>query len=371
MIRLRFTYQGKRKSLSLGLEHNRVNQGLAHGIARQIESDIQCNQLDPTLNKYRPKTIGNAGLKCCELFDKFTKHKQRDLGVSTRSVETRYVPLSRALAQWLDIPAHEVNSRDSRDFAAVQLDRVTGRTAKERIGLLKACWEWGKDEGLLSPDNLNPWIGLQKPIKSQPRESREPFTIAELQAILNGFATHRQFRWYHDYVLFLASVGCRPGEASALTWGDVAKDFGTVMISKSFSRGNLGSTKTGKSRVVVLPETVQSMLSERYQQAALVNGQPGKDSLVFPSPKGLPICDRNFRNRAWKTILNECNVPYRPPYNLRHSAISHALNHGNNPAAIAEQTGHNLRTMLGTYAHAVGKPQVFDGIDLAGNGGAE
>lgn len=104
MLRLRWTYIDKRYSLSLGLEDTRSNRTHAQGIARQIAEDIRCGQCNITKNKYCPKIIGNCGLICSELFDKFTTHKQRDFGISARSVETRYIPLSRALEKWLHIP---------------------------------------------------------------------------------------------------------------------------------------------------------------------------------------------------------------------------------------------------------------------------
>lgn len=52
-------------------------------------------------------------------------------------------------------------------------------------------------------------------------------------------------------------------------------------------------------------------------------------------------------------ILASCKIEYRKPYNLRHSAISHALDRGANPIALAEQTGHDKRVLLSTYAHAI------------------
>jgi integrase len=99
------------------------------------------------------------------------------------------------------------------------------------------------------------------------------------------------------------------------------------------------------------------MLTERRDR---LNPQP--DDLVFPAPKGGAIDDRNFCNRAWKKILTSCHIEYRKPYNLRHSAISHALANGANPIALAEQTGHDKRVLLSTYAHAIDRECLF--IDL-------
>jgi integrase len=79
-------------------------------------------------------------------------------------------------------------------------------------------------------------------------------------------------------------------------------------------------------------------------------------------PVGYANDDHNFCNRAWKKILAKCHVEYRSPYNIRHTAISHALAQGANPIALAEQTGHDKRVMLSTYAHAIGSECLF--VDL-------
>jgi integrase len=84
---------------------------------------------------------------------------------------------------------------------------------------------------------------------------------------------------------------------------------------------------------------------------------------------GGAIDDHNFCNRIWGSILGSCNVRYRSPYNMRHSAISHALHNGAKPIELAEQTGHDVQTMLKTYAHAIDRECLFVDInaDIRGN----
>jgi integrase len=117
------------------------------------------------------------------------------------------------------------------------------------------------------------------------------------------------------------------------------------------------SPKTGKSRTIQLSPSVRSMLVDRFD---LLSPQP--DNLVFPSPKGLSIDDHNFCTRAWKKVLESCQIEYRSPYKIRHSAISHALSNGANFIALAEQTGHDKRVLLSTYAHVIDRRCLF--VDL-------
>jgi integrase len=130
----------------------------------------------------------------------------------------------------------------------------------------------------------------------------------------------------------------------------------TSWIGESISRGhqNQKGTKTGKSRIVQLSPTVRSMLVARFDRL-----KPQPDDLVFPSPKGLSIDDHNFCTRAWKITLESCQIEYRSPYKIRHSAISHALSNGANFIALAEQTGHDKRVLLSTYAHAIDRECLF------------
>jgi integrase len=90
----------------------------------------------------------------------------------------------------------------------------------------------------------------------------------------------------------------------------------------------------------------------------LASAQP--DDLVFVTPNGNPIRDQNFCRRAWKTILTELGIPYRKPYYLRATFISHALEAGVSPTTIAAMTGHSVQVLFQYYAAAIKAPQLPD-----------
>jgi integrase len=149
-----------------------------------------------------------------------------------------------------------------------------------------------------------------------------------------------------------------------LRWKHLGVDYSTAWIGDSISRGhqNKKGTKTGKYRTIGLPPIVRSMLAERFDRlggALRDRLSPSPDDLVFMSPKGLPMHDHRFRRRAWKTILASCQIEYRSPYNLRHTAASHLLANKVNPIAVAEQLGHSKRVLLDTYAHAIDRECLF------------
>jgi integrase len=69
------------------------------------------------------------------------------------------------------------------------------------------------------------------------------------------------------------------------------------------------------------------------------------DELVFKSLEGLPIDDRNFFRRAWKTVLGEVGVKYRRLYNTRKTAITLSLKSGASPLEVAAAAGHDPQTL--------------------------
>jgi integrase len=104
-----------------------------------------------------------------------------------------------------------------------------------------------------------------------------------------------------------------------------------------------------------MPLEIASMLQARKE---LLNPK-SDDELVFASPTGLPICDRMFNRRAWKTVLAQMGIPYRKPYTTRKTAISHALAAGANYIDVAAAAGHDPQTMHKHYADSIQKGSVF------------
>jgi integrase len=62
---------------------------------------------------------------------------------------------------------------------------------------------------------------------------------------------------------------------------------------------------------------------------------------------------RNWRRRVFAPAAHAAGMPNVRPYDLRHSFASLLFAEGVNPAEIAEQLGHSLQTLLGTYTHVI------------------
>jgi integrase len=182
---------------------------------------------------------------------------------------------------------------------------------------------------------------------------------------VDEFATILHFlpeRWT-PLVMFLAGTGCRWGEATALTWGDVNTSTtpATVRIEKAWKRAPKGKTvlKQPKSRrslrTVSLTDDVVHAL-----------GEPGDSgSLVFPNRLGRKMDHSSFRHNVWLPTIERAQnaelcaeagvVPLRrapTPHDLRHSHASWLIAAGVPLPFVQARLGHeSITTTVGTYGH--------------------
>jgi integrase len=340
-LRLRWSYQGQRYNLSLGLDDTDLGQTLAKGRAGQIDIDIATGDFDRTLATYRrasAKVETGTTITAAEMFGRFTAYKVQGLDARTRG---KYQAIGTKLSALLGSERAAIDEARAEQFRLGLAATIAPSSQKEYLAMMSTCWDWGVTQSLVP---INPWGEVLKRVKVPPRQQARPFTKAEMTAILNGFRQSRYFAHYGDFVEFLFSTGVRTGEAIGLRWSHLSDDCGKVWIGESVSRGVRKSTKTNRSREFRLTDRLSSMLRSRRPN----NPQP--DALVFPAVEGGPIDDKNFRNRAWKAVLKEAGVNYRSPYKTRHTFISHAIAGGMNPMTIAKMTGHDPEVLFERYA---------------------
>ncbi|MGB8690843.1 MAG: tyrosine-type recombinase/integrase [Microcoleus sp.] len=344
-LRLAWSWQGKRFWLYIGLPDSSINRKAAEIKARTIELDIASNNFDPSLTKYKPQK--QESISVTELFDRFIDYKKRTISIGGFA---KYKGLQKHVETFFRnknaIAVSETVAEDFRDWLAQKLQPVTVR---ERIVLMNACWEWGQKKKLVTE---NPWAEIK--VSVAPKQRPQPFTIGEIGAIVHKFRSDPNLTNYADYVEFKFGVGLRTGEAAALLWRHCSPECDRIWIGESLSNGDRKSTKTNKARTVPLTSRLQQLLLNRRTSDSL------PDDLIFTSTNGLAIDSKNFCNRYWKPALAELKIDYRKPYNTRHTLISHGLEAGMNPVAIASLTGHNVRTLYENYAGLVNPPQLPD-----------
>lgn len=143
LLRLPFN-DGKRRCLALGVAESTQGRSLAAEKKIQIERDWQFGYYDPTLLKYKPRTLGKSATEISvpELFDRFTQHQAKMKGLSQSSIDTRYIALRKMLEKVLNAPANTIGKREAERFADVCTDTLQASTAKARIWLLVSRWDF-------------------------------------------------------------------------------------------------------------------------------------------------------------------------------------------------------------------------------------
>jgi integrase len=357
---IRWKFEGKPYSLSFAGCNTPIGLLMVEGVANRIKLDIASGNFDRTKLKYAPQKLGKnpTAITAIELFEKYIHYQEKEGTIQHGSIK-RLKTIASKLEKFIgDVPAQKLTETIAKNTIAQWSESANNHTIKTYLYFLKACWDWAK--GKYHVPDINPWESSLERSRSRknppPQKTDTPFTLNELGVIIAAFNRHPSFCHYTDFVSFLAGTACRFGEAVALRWENLGVNYSTVWIGSSISRGvaNNKGTKTGTSRLVRLSPSLQAMLKERFDR---LNPQP--TDLVFPSPTGIPINDRRFRARAWAEILESCQIEYQTPYKLRHAVISHALANSANPVDLSEQTGHSVRVMLSTYAHAIEQKCLF------------
>lgn len=189
-----------------------------------------------------------------------------------------------------------------------------------------------------------------------------PDTIERVRQVFIDRSLNPRFRTWdrqRDAVLIavLAYCGLRPGEALALTWGQVLERSLWVThtipgLDDDPTDFAGGRTKTGVERGVPMPDFVIAMLNE--WRLACRDRRPGAP--VFPTAVDVPMPWTynkwvNWRKVQWEPALEAAGVEYRKPYHLRHSCVTMWIYSGCNIIEAAGRAGHTPETCMKTYAH--------------------
>lgn len=227
--------------------------------------------------------------------------------------------------------------RFAKDFKGVKLadvDRPTARDwaklHKSHLAAVRAMFGDAMRDGLI---DLNPFADLRLP-GSPGRKDIVTMTESELKALAD-LALHEDMELgdygpeYRAMVLFSGYVGLRPGELFALRRDDVAGQLCTV--ERSLARtGEIGPTKTGRSRTVTIPPPAQDALED-------VPIHPS--GLLFTSPHDR-MWTQPSHHRYWQSLRKLAKRPGLAFYELRHAAATFMLERGVTPWDVAIQLGH-------------------------------
>ncbi len=352
-------FNGKQKTLSLGLVDTQNNRDIATHRLKMIQQDIDLEQFDFTLERYKPKKdiqdhIENKYPEITLLFlwSIYFKYKKPMLKESTINYyETSIAPYLK-------------NSGIQSPYKALELREwllvnTSESMAKRVLTYVNAAFKWGLQHNFVQGNN--PYEGMPNELRHKFQEEAKPnaFTAIEKQAVLDAFANHkgnfngykltgRTYQHYFNFVKFLFLTGCRPNEAVGLQWGDILGDFERVKFDGGIVQLTTGKkvrtqkSKTNKVREFPCNEELRNFLR------TIKNIDSTLDSLIFPSPTGKSINYGNFSSNAWSKLVDPIKTD-TTPYSCRDTFITEQILKGVNPAIIGKWCDTSTQTIEKHY----------------------
>lgn len=203
-------------------------------------------------------------------------------------------------------------------------------------------------------------------VRPRPKATAEKLVLTPQQRA----ALEETCRTHPDghYLALLYYLGCRPGEARGLRWGDIDWDLRRVRIERDIdykAGGTPGQLKNSASyRTVPLPQPLAAILRplRGLPGTYITHGARGTDG---PLPK-------STADRTWVRLMLAAGlaVPapqpnkfdpsdprhdHRPlitPHALRHNYITMCWEHGLDPYETMKLVGHaSIKTTLDIYTH--------------------
>lgn len=170
------------------------------------------------------------------------------------------------------------------------------------------------------------------------------WTKDEYEVFLETFAEGDEM--YRLIFQMLFWLGCRIGEALALTSSDIDLEKATISVTKTYYRRNktdyITSPKTESSnRKITIPKflkgEIKEYLDRQYELA--------QDERIFP------ITDRAVQKKM-KQKTEEAKLKPIRVHDLRHSHIALLIEKGLQPLIIAQRVGHDsVNTTMNIYGH--------------------
>jgi len=335
-------HQGKRKAKKIGKDKR-----LAKELAKRIEAKLALGDFD--LDPAEKAPVFTLSEYANLWLEKYVKPLRRETTVERYShTFKRYIDPALG-SRRLD----EITRKDVRDLLlSIHGKGLSYSTVCLARDVLSGIFNHAVDDEVVS---VNPVQGVVKRLQLDRKKNCdfEAFTKDEVSHFL---AVCREYRPdYHAFFLTAFRTGARLGELLALTWGDIDFHGKFIRINKSWKRGKITPTKTGRVRRVdmsdQLSEELKVLLSRRKKEA-LAEGRQVHDYL-FHDGTGKPLSQNTVRN-VFKAVLKRAGLREIRLHDIRHTFASLLLSDGQSPVYVKEQLGHSsIQMTVDIYGHLI------------------
>jgi len=350
-IRIRFSWDGKRRSETLTLPTTKSGIKAATSLRDQVVSLIKHGLLDEA--KYAelfPGSVLTGGKEV--LFGEYAQAWLRGREIE----EGTYLNYKSVLnLYWMP------------HLALTRLSAISTMTLRNIVGKIEWSSPGVKRNAIVRLSTILDDAVREELIGKNPAElldapkrnkgEPDPLTLDEANKIIAELysTTHWPSSIYAAFFEFAFFTGMRPQEIIALRWDAVDKVKRQVHVCRAIAQGVIKErTKTKKNRHVLLNDRALHALefAEKYAERRKAGSGSIKDfPYVFPPSKiSQHIKQTSDLHKQWGPALERLKVRYRPPYNCRHTYATICIMSGMNPAFIAQQLGHSVQMLLSTYA---------------------
>jgi integrase len=150
-----------------------------------------------------------------------------------------------------------------------------------------------------------------------------------------------------EAVRVAAYAGLRQGELLALRWRDIDWAGSAITVSRSFSVGIEGETKSGRIRRVPMADQTTAALDRLSRRGDFTS----PDDLVFCSPIGRSLNASALRRR-YKKARDVAGMRPLRWHDLRHSFGSLLVAGGVDIVSVKDAMGHTQLATTSRYLHA-------------------
>lgn len=254
---------------------------------------------------------------------------------------------------WNDKQVNKIKAEDIEKWVYKGLmQTLSPKTIKDILGLFHTIWIlWARHQK--NPNDPTQYIKLNRPDSDDIR----PFTREEISIIISN---EKDISLRNLWTVMIWS-GLSSHELLPLAVEDLNRQKGHAHISRGFVKGVYRVTKNRrrKRQIELLPVVLEA-LNNQCEEVA--NHSPvsinildrdnysyRQQNLTFlwHNPNTNSHYTYSQLEKRWKRHLNQCDIPYRPLNNGRHTYASQVLSTGEVSAEwLANQLGHSNTEMI-------------------------
>ena len=244
---------------------------------------------------------------------------------------------------YLDIKATEfelqiIDYGSIRSWIVILIEEgISNRTVNRKIASLKAFFKFLVKVQIIESSPLL----LHKMLK-EPKKAQVPFSINEIENVLDQYYNHDDFESIRNYliILLLYTTGIRRSELINLKEIDIDFENNTLKV--------LG--KRNKERYVPILNSVKEVLIN-YLELKSKRYPSYSNEYVFITKKGVKVYETLVYRVVNSYFSKASSKLKKSPHILRHSFATHLLNEGADLNSVKDLLGHSSLASTQVYTH--------------------